>query len=273
MRALEANPAVSPWLKNPDPLVAAARAASRARPASGSPRRWGGPSEGLWSSAAAAFEMLSADPVAGRWPTATSGSAGSGWPTTPRPSRPCGGTSRGSATTTEAVDLEALCQQIAPPGRRRPGRARPVDLAAPRPQGAARTPCKADPTVHAEEPGPIDPEDPESPEVDQFALLDRPEVDAGDPSLKVDDIPRIVGRVFVGQEIVALETFDDGRLDRLAERFTALAGAGDPPGAPEDQGGRQGAPNPARPDRGSGSSPRGSTRSQSRRLNREQGAA
>jgi hypothetical protein len=33
-----------------------------------------------------------------------------------------------------------------------------------------------------------------------------------------------VGRVLVGQEIVALESFDDGRLDAVSERFTTLAG-------------------------------------------------
>ncbi|MCA1685204.1 MAG: hypothetical protein LC745_04320, partial [Planctomycetia bacterium] len=134
--------------------------------------------------------------------------------------------------TPEAVDLEALCQQVAP----EPGddQVEHVQLSWPiRDRKALLDALNADPTFHAEEPAPLDPEDEDGPEVDQFSVLDRPEIGRTSSGLKVADIPRIEGRLFVGPETVALETFDDGRLDRLAGRFTATAGRGIPPAHPK----------------------------------------
>ena len=91
----------------------------------------------------------------------------------------------------------------------------------------------ADPAIHVDVAAPIDPDDEAAPDADQFVLLDRPEIKQLDPSMKIEDIPQIVARVFVGADTVALETYDDGRLDRLSGRFTALAGRGIPPAHPK----------------------------------------
>ncbi len=79
--------------------------------------------------------------------------------------------------------------------------------------------------------GPIDPDDPDSPEVEHFGLLDRPEIEVTQ-GLVPTAVPRVVGRVLVGQEIAALDAYDDGRVDALVERFTARAGATIPPAQP-----------------------------------------
>src|SRR5262249_31121595 len=46
------------------------------------------------------------------------------------------------------------------------------------------------------------------------------------------EIPKEVAQILVGQEIVALEGVDDGRLDALSQRFTAMAGAAIAPAHP-----------------------------------------
>ena len=90
---------------------------------------------------------------------------------------------------------------------------------------------EADPKVQRQGRGPIDPEDPESPEVDVYLLLDRP-LPAPDSVGSMDDLPRVVGQALVGQEIVALEAIDDGTLDALSDRFTSLAEGAIPPALP-----------------------------------------
>jgi hypothetical protein len=128
-----------------------------------------------------------------------------------------------AGATAEAVDIEALCQQIATPGP--DDTVEQVQLIWPlRNRAKLLEILGDDPKVHSEGRGPIDPAAADSPEVDQFGLLDRPPITAA-PGLSLEAIPHSVGRVLVGQEIVALESFDDGRLDALSERFTALAGS------------------------------------------------
>ncbi len=46
-------------------------------------------------------------------------------------------------------------------------------------------------------------------------------------------MPVLVGEVLVGADSVYLETYDDGRLDRLSDRFTTLAGSNIPPAHPK----------------------------------------
>jgi hypothetical protein len=76
----------------------------------------------------------------------------------------------------------------------------------------------------ADGPGPIDPRDPDSPTVEQFRWLDRPQVESL-TGLGLDDVPRVLARVLVGSEIVALETFDDGGMaDRQARFMEEFAG-------------------------------------------------
>ncbi len=62
-------------------------------------------------------------------------------------------------------------------------------------------------------------------------LLDRPQITPRS-GLTPQEIPRIEGEVLVGPDIVALETYDDGRLDRLIDRFVARAGLNIPPAHP-----------------------------------------
>ena len=80
-------------------------------------------------------------------------------------------------------------------------------------------------------PRPLDPSDPESPEVERFFLLDRPRIEARS-GLKPEDIPLVLGEVLFSNDTVILETYDDGRLDRLVDRFTAMAGSNIPPAHP-----------------------------------------
>ena len=42
----------------------------------------------------------------------------------------------------------------------------------------------------------------------------------------------ILGEILLGNDTVILETYDDGRLDRLVDRFTAAAGSNIPPAHP-----------------------------------------
>ena len=42
----------------------------------------------------------------------------------------------------------------------------------------------------------------------------------------------ILGEILLNNDTVILETYDDGRLDRLVDRFTAAAGSNIPPAHP-----------------------------------------
>jgi tetratricopeptide (TPR) repeat protein len=226
---IEGNPVISAWLKNPYRLAEA--------PDRLPPPVWarfaealGWAREGLWSSAASAFELLAGD---GAGPEAERnlglcrlwlGDHAAAAPALRRSIAKAG-------ATPEAVDLEALCQQIAPPGV--DDTVEQVQWIWPlRDQRKLLETLRGDRSIHEEETAPIDPQDPESPEVIQFALLACPQIEAA-RGLRADQIPRIVGRVLVGQEIVALESVDDGRLDALSERFTTLAGATIAPAHPK----------------------------------------
>jgi tetratricopeptide (TPR) repeat protein len=228
LRTIESHPAISAWQKNPYRLAEAPDRLPQVKWASFAEAvAWA--RDGLWSSAASAFEVLTAASPA------------------PEAQRNLGlcrlwmGDHAAAAAalrrfisqagaTTEAVDLEALCQQIAPLG--------PDDIVEQvqwiwplRDSRALLEALRADPTIHEDTAAPIDPQDPDSPEVIPFALLSCRAIKAA-RGLSVNEIPQIVGRVLVGQEIVALEGVDDGRLDALSERFTTLAGAAIAPAHP-----------------------------------------
>jgi tetratricopeptide (TPR) repeat protein len=185
--------------------------------------------QGLWASAASAFEALAAEgagPVASRnlgfcrlWLADSK--------------RAVPALRRYIATlgkTEEAVDLEALCQvydendrdevvervQLIWPVRNREGLLAVLERS---------------PEIQAAGVGPLDAEDPESPQVQQFVLLDRPQPDQTS-GLRIGDVPRVLATIMVGQEIVALEAFDDKRLQGLSDRFAALAGSNIPPAHP-----------------------------------------
>lgn len=177
--------------------------------------------EGRWAAAASAFEVLSAEQpsiaVADRnlgfcrlWMADNAGAVQA----LRRYIRTLG-------TSEEAVDLEALCQQCDPVG--------PDDLVElvqliwplRDREGLLRN-LQADAQSVADDPEPIDPDNEDSPQLDVFVLLDRPQI-AARSDLRPDEMPIRLGRVLVGQEIAILEAYDDGRLDGLSERFTGLA--------------------------------------------------
>jgi tetratricopeptide (TPR) repeat protein len=228
VRLFETSPTISPWMKNDDALSPVPEGlSSESRERFALALGWAG--EGLWSSAAAAFEALAADPA-----------------TLPAAERNLGFcrlwlADDAAATaalrrvvarlgpTEEAVDLEALCQQVDGPSP--DDQVDHIRLTWPlRDRQALLDALNADKNVHYDGTGPLDPDDESSPEVEEFALLDRPdyvqrEGSAADGSgLSADQVSRVVGRVYVAAEVAVLETFDDGRLDALSERFTTLAG-------------------------------------------------
>jgi hypothetical protein len=221
---------VPPWLKttytlSPTPDGLDAESSRRFAEALG----WA--EAGLWSSAAAAFESLSAavsGPEADRnaglcrlWQADDAGAVSG----LRRAVRKMG-------NTTEAVDLEALCQLVEP--MRAADKVDLVHLIWPlRQRDALLATLRGSKEVVEEEAAPIDPTDPESPQVEWFALLDRPALPPGGADLKTGMLPKIVGRIAVGREIAALEAHDSGGLDALAARFTALAGSAIPPAHPK----------------------------------------
>lgn len=77
-------------------------------------------------------------------------------------------------------------------------------------------------------------DDPESPEAVRFFLLDRPRITAR-AGLTRQDIPTVEAEVLVSKDTVVLEGFDDGRLDRLIDRFTARAVPNIPPASPDQR--------------------------------------
>jgi len=229
-QALEGDPVVAPWLKNPYELAEAPASLSEDHRA-----RFDQAAEwahlGLWQSAAAGFEVLSAS-VGGAevernlglcrlWMADEVGAVealrrSAGW----------------AGPTADAVDLEALCQQIAPPGR--DDLVEQVHLIFPlRDRDRLLSTLRARPEVVEEGRAPLDADDPNSFEVDQFALLDRPRLAEGTVPAQVSEVPTVAARVLVATEIVLLEAFDLGKLDGLGDRFRELAVPAIPPAHPK----------------------------------------
>ena len=130
----------------------------------------------------------------------------------------------------EAVDLEAICQRVGPP--RSGDRVEFVHLSWPiRNRAGLLDALRADPTFEQGPDRPLHPDDPDSTATERFYMLDRKKIEAK-PGLTPRDIPVVEGEVIVGKDAVYLETYDDGRLDRLSDRFTAAAGANIPPAHP-----------------------------------------
>jgi tetratricopeptide (TPR) repeat protein len=230
IRMIDTNPGISPWLKNRDRLSSPPEGVSDATEARFN-EALGWAEKGHWASAAASFELLSTDPEGGPeadrnlglcrlWMADNAGAVG-----------PLRRYVAGRGPTLESVDLEALCQEIEPLA--------PDDTVEQlqwiwpiRDRDALLATLGRDPSFDPEGPGLIDVSDPESPEAERFAWLDRPMIEAR-PGLKTGDLPRFRARLYVGQESVALEALDDGRLDELGDRFTALAGTSIAPAQPK----------------------------------------
>jgi tetratricopeptide (TPR) repeat protein len=228
-RALKSNPVVSRWLKQPFALAPAPEALrDPIRQQFEQALRWG--REGLWQRAAAAFDLLSSDPVAGPaaernlglcrlWlgDEAAALSALRRWIDRAEPS-------------TEAVDLAALCEEIDDTADPEP--IEHVQLSWPLRNREALLRVLGDQSTMVEAPRRhLDFADDETPEVDCRYWLDRPLVEARS-GLTVDQIPLIQANVLIGLDAVVLETDDDGRLNALIDRFTALVGQSVPPAHP-----------------------------------------
>lgn len=227
LRAIESNPSFSPWLRNPyslAPVPEGVAGPQRDRFA----RALDQAEQGMWAAAAAAFDALAAE----------------GTPESDRNLGLCRlwlGDDAGAVEalrrytswvgpSAENVDLEALCQIVAP--LRDDERVELLQWIWPlRDREALLAALRADGRVRHDGQTPMDPDDPNSFEVELFLLLDKPPVGNGAVT-RPEDLPVIEGRVLVGREIVALEAHDDGRLDGLAARFKALAGDAIPPAHP-----------------------------------------
>jgi len=229
LRAIRSNPAVSDWEKNPYRLAPTPDQVSEPFRESFE-RALGWANEGLWSAAASAFELLATGSAAGAVAARNRGlcclwlADHEGAVTALR--RYIART----GPTTEAVDLEALCQSIEEPAPHDliefdhltwPIRNRDGLLAA----------LRADNTCVEGSNRPVDPGDPSSPEVVRFFVLDRPRI-AAKAGLTRQEIPLVDAQVLVGLDTVILEAHDDGRLDHLIDRFTTTAGLNIPPSHP-----------------------------------------
>jgi tetratricopeptide (TPR) repeat protein len=229
IRNLKINPATSLWEKNPYRLWPAPNQAADAfRESFERALEWA--SEGLWSSAASAFELLAAGSGAGAiadrnrglcclWIADHEGAIAALRRYIAR-----------TGPTLEGVELEALCQRIE--------RSAPYDqvefvhLSWPiRNRDGLFSALRGDKTIDEGPKRPLDPNDPKSVEVERYFLLDRPQIEAKS-GLRPQDIPIILGEVLFNKDTIILETYDDGRLDRLVDRFTATAGLNIPPAHP-----------------------------------------
>jgi tetratricopeptide (TPR) repeat protein len=227
--ALRRNIDISPWQKNPYRLWPAPENVSEPfRESFERAVEWA--DQGLWSSAASAFELLSAGSGPGMIADRNRGLCCLWLTDYPRAVAALRRYVARTGPTIDAVDLEALCQEIDDPPPF--DRVDFVQLSWPiRNRDGLLAALRGDPTMPEEAPRHLDPNDPESPEVLRFLVLDRPSITAR-PDLTRRDVPVIEAEILVGHDLVHLETYDDGRLDRLSDRFTARAGTNIPPAHP-----------------------------------------
>ena len=229
-RMLEGDPAVSPWLKNPYRFAPApADLSGDLVGRFDTAVTWA--EGGLWAAAASSFELLSAEtqgPEVDRnlglcrlWLADEAGAVESLRRSIAR-----------SAPTADAVDLEALCQQIAQPD--------PDDLIEHfhltwplRDRGRLLETLRSRGDVQYQGRAPLEPEKEGSPEVEVFALLDRPLPAKGSRIEGLAEMSRVLGRVLVGQDTAILDANEDGGLHSLTDHFRDLAGHALPPAHPK----------------------------------------
>ncbi len=225
-KMIERNAGFSPWLRNPYSLSTSEGLSGPTKESFD--RAFAAAEQGMWSAAGDEFAVLSANGIkpAGRnlglcrlW-IADDAAAVEALRLYIEQEGP----------SEEAVDLEALCQLIAPPQHDEP--VEHVQLTWPiRDRAALLKALAADPTIDADGTGPVDPEDPNSPQADWFALLDRRKP-AEVEGLTAKDTPRVEGRICVEPTAAKLDAYDDGRLNRLSARFVERAGNSIPPAHP-----------------------------------------
>ena len=135
--------------------------------------------------------------------------------------------------TEEAVDLEGLCQDLDPETDE--SSVELVRLTWPlRDRDGLMKRLLSDPLAHHNGRGRDEETDDALPEHDDFSLLDKP-APAGDQVEQFSEIPTVLGHVFVFDNTVGLEAFDDGRIDSQSARFVELAGATIAPAHPKTE--------------------------------------
>ncbi len=229
LQNLRANPSVSLWEKNPYRLSPAPESAAAAFRESFE-QALGWAEAGLWSSAASAFELLGAGSGVGVVADRNRGLCCLWLADNEAAVAALRRFIARTKPTTDTVDLETLCQMIEPPSRYDlvdldrltwPLRNREGLLAA----------LRADGAIAESQPHALDSDDPEAPQLESFLLLDRPAAVAR-PGLTRQDLPLVDAEVLVGKDVVFLEAADDGRLDRLIDRFATVAASNIPPAHP-----------------------------------------
>jgi tetratricopeptide (TPR) repeat protein len=229
LQNIRANPAFSVWEKNPYRLWPAPEHATEAFRESFQ-RALGWAEEGLWSTAASAFELLGTGTGVGVVADRNRGLCCLWLADHDAAVAALRRYINRTKPTTDSVDLEALCQRIEPPSRHDlvefdrlswPIRNRDGLLAA----------LRADRTIAEGDSRPLDPRDEDSEAFECFLLLDRPAPEAK-PGLSRLEIPVVEAEVLVDKDVVYLEALDDGRLDRLVDRFTSALGTTIPPAHP-----------------------------------------
>jgi hypothetical protein len=239
-RFILSNPTVTIWEKNPYQLWAPPQnVTQQVRDSFEQALEWS--DLGLWSAAAAGFELLSGGSYAGAvadrnrglcclW-LADNAAAVAAMRRYIARNKP----------TPDAIDLECLCQAVEPASNA--DLVEFVQLSWPiRNREALLSALRSDKSIDEGPSRRLADDDSKSPEATRFFMLDRPKCTAR-PGLTRQDIPSIEAEVLVTKDTVVLEVFDDGRLDRLIDRFTSRAGPNIPPAQPRtsviDQESRQ----------------------------------
>jgi tetratricopeptide (TPR) repeat protein len=229
LQSLKSNPAISPWLKVTFTLLEAPEGMPEAQlDRFDDALDWA--DDGLWGAAASAFELLSADPVAGAaadhnlglcrlWLGEEEAAVKALRRWIPR-----------AGASTAAIDLAVVCQLLEKTTDREPIEVVQLSWQIRDREALLKTLIGDHSVVEAPDRR-LEADDKDSPEVFAFHLLDRARVDAR-PGLRREEVPLVLGEILVGPESVVIEAPDDGRLNGLIDRFTVLAGKSIPPAHP-----------------------------------------
>jgi tetratricopeptide (TPR) repeat protein len=226
---LRASPGFSVWEKNPYRLMPAPEHASQAFRESFQ-QALGWAEEGLWSSAVAVFELLGAGSGVGVVADRNRGLCCLWLADHDAAVASLRRYINRTKATTDSVDLEALCQEIEHPSRHDPVEFHRLSWPI-RNREKLLAALGADRSIAQGESRPLDPLDQESEGLASFLLLDRPAILAR-PGLSRLELPVVEAEVLVDKDVVFLEALDDGRLDRMVDRFTSALGTTIPPAHP-----------------------------------------
>jgi hypothetical protein len=229
LSSIRANRGVSLWDKNPYQLWPPPQGVS-VEFRDSFERALGWAREGLWSSAASALELLAAGSNAGAIADRNRGLCCLWIADHKAAVAALRRYIARTGPTVDTVDLEGLCQQLAPVPPE--DQVESVRLSWPIRNRAGLLAALRSSAWFQEDSGrPFEPNQPDAAPAECFFLFDRPRITAR-TSLTAKDVPVVEGEVLVGQDQVVLETYDDGRMDRLIDRFMAGAGSNIPPAHP-----------------------------------------